>query len=234
MGEARLQAASSAQARRSGTQVWKDWRWFALTLVTLLMLRSLVADWNQVPTASMAPTISVGDQIVVDKRAYGLRLPLTEVNLLRWAAPERGDIVTFTSPYDGRLYVKRVVAVGGDTVSLIGNHLTVNGEAASYSTASKQSPPGYRAVEERLLGSVRTIQIRRLAPPAHRIDIDPMTVPTGQLLVLGDNRDESFDSRRFGLIAASSVLGQARAVAFSLDYANGFALRTERRWVGLR
>jgi len=82
-------------------------------LATLLAFRSVVFDWNHVPTGSMAPTIAVGDHIAVDKRAYDIRLPFTQISLVRRADPARGDIVAFRSPVEDRLYVKRVIALPG-------------------------------------------------------------------------------------------------------------------------
>jgi len=86
---------------------------FLMFLATLLAFRSVVFDWNHVPTGSMAPTIAVGDHIAVDKRAYDIRLPFTQISLVRRADPARGDIVAFRSPVEDRLYVKRVIALPG-------------------------------------------------------------------------------------------------------------------------
>jgi signal peptidase I len=216
----------SSPTRRSWQQVWRDWRWFVAVLAGMLVFRSVVADWNQVPTGSMLPTISVGDQIVVDKRAYDLRIPFTHLSVARWADPQRGDIVTFPSPLDGRLYVKRVIGLPGDTVAMRDNVLAINGAIAQHTLLSDEGM--HLTYRETLLGSAWTIQLLRAHASATMTSFGPVMVPQGAYLVLGDNRDESFDSRAIGLIARDSILGRARAVAFSLDYDAGFELRSER------
>ncbi len=222
----------SSPTRRSWQQVWRDWRWFVAVLAGMLVFRSVVADWNQVPTGSMQPTISVGDQIVVDKRAYDLRIPFTHLSVARWADPQRGEIVTFPSPLDGRLYVKRVIGLPGDTVTMRNNVLEVNGITAQRTLLHENGL--YLTYRETLLGSERLVQVRRIHPPGTMTSFGPVQVPQGAYLMLGDNRDESFDSRAIGLVTRDSILGQARAVAFSLDYEAGFELRSERVFEALR
>src|SRR5215216_3181778 len=111
-------------------------RVFLLMILIVSSLRSALADWNDVPTGSMKPTIEVGDRVVVNKLAYDLKLPFTTIELFRWANPKRGDIVVLFSPVDGTRLVKRVVALPGDKVEMRDNQLFVNGRIA------KQSPIG--------------------------------------------------------------------------------------------
>ena len=100
---------------------WREWlRPFLAVAFVLGSFRSAVADWNDVPSGSMTPTILVGDRILVDRRAYDVRVPFTSVSLSRRAEPARGDIVVFESPVDGKLLVKRVAGVPGDTVEVRG------------------------------------------------------------------------------------------------------------------
>ena len=110
----------------------REWRGFFLFLVVMLVFRSAIADWNQVPSGSMIPSILVGDRIVVDKLAYDLRVPFTLLRVARWADPDRSDVVTFESPKDGKLLVKRVVGIPGDEVQMLDNRLIINGEPAEY------------------------------------------------------------------------------------------------------
>jgi signal peptidase I len=105
---------------------------FAIVLAIFLPFRSSIADWNDVPTGSMTPTILVGDRIFVNKLAYGLRVPFTHVWVARWDAPDRGEIVVCRSPEDGIRLVKRIVAIPGDTVELRNSVLFINGAAAEY------------------------------------------------------------------------------------------------------
>lgn len=214
-------------------RIWLEWRGFLLFVAVMLLFRSAVADWNHVPSGSMLPSILVGDRIVVDKLAYDLRVPFTHVRLSSWESPHRGDVVTFTSPEDGRLLVKRVIAVPGDTVSLNHNRLTVNGVQAGYKRAAPgdtpfATQPGYTLYQESLLGSQRYVMLRTSGAAGFSGFLEPVELPEGQYMMLGDNRDNSRDSRFIGLIPRANILGRATSVAFSLDYDNYFLPRLHR------
>ena len=207
-------------------------------VAVMLVFRSAVGDWNQVPSGSMLPSILVGDRIVVDKLAYDLRLPFTLMRLASWHAPERGDVVTFTSPEDGRLLVKRVVAVPGDEVSMHHNRLTINGASATYErlpdgAAPLPAPPGYVMYRESVLGSERFLMLRAGRASTFASSFGTTRIPDDQYLMLGDNRDDSRDSRVIGLVPRKNILGQAKAVAFSLDYDNYYVPRLDRFLTGL-
>ncbi len=216
--------------------IWLEWRGFALFIVIMLVFRSAIADWNQVPSGSMLPTILVGDRIVVDKLAYDLRVPFTLQRLARWGEPARGDVVTFPSPEDERLLVKRIVGIPGDQVSLKDNVLTVNGERAVYTALDSGELPHaavpesfrYRFLRESLLGNDRLVMMQNSRFTSRTGDFGPVTVPSGQYLMLGDNRDNSRDSRAIGFISRDRILGRAESIAFSLDYENYYQPRTER------
>lgn len=114
---------------------WKAfWREWARPLLTVLLItcsiRSAIADWNDVPTGSMKPTILEGDRVFVNKLAYDLKIPFTTRHLAEWSDPRRGDIVVFFSPADGTRMVKRVIGLPGDRIELARNQLFVNGSPA--------------------------------------------------------------------------------------------------------
>jgi signal peptidase I len=184
----------------------------------------------------MLPSILVGDRIVVDKLAYDLRVPFTLHRLARWHEPERGDVVTFTSPEDDRLLVKRIVALPGDEVALRENRLIVNGVPATYEPVPQTTQGGrpfipmlgYALYREQLLGSVRYVLLRADGRSGFLGNFSPTEVPEGHYLMLGDNRDNSRDSRVIGFIPRDRILGRAKTVAFSLDYDNYYAPRMER------
>jgi len=217
-------------------QIWRDWRGFVLFIAVMLIFRSAIADWNQVPSGSMQPTILIGDRIVVDKLAYDLRLPFTLRRLARWHEPERGDVVTFPSPKDEQLLVKRIVGIPGDMVALRNNVLTINGETATYSTLEGESVPidaihgpyRFRFLKESILGNERMIMLEPPSLMSGVTSFGPVTVPEGQYLMLGDNRDNSHDSRYIGFVTRDRILGRAETVAFSLDYDNYYRPRSER------
>ena len=216
--------------------IWRDWRGFVLFIAVMLVFRSAIADWNQVPSGSMQPTILIGDRIVVDKLAYDLRLPFTLQRLARWHEPERGDVVTFPSPKDEQLLVKRIVGIPGDVISLEDNVLTINGETASYTTLEGEAVPAgavhgpyrFRYLRESILGNERMIMLEPSNLVTGVTSFGPVTVPEGQYLMLGDNRDNSHDSRYIGCVSRDRILGRAETVAFSLDYDNYYRPRSER------
>src|SRR3954452_5551401 len=113
-------------------KVINEIRVFALMLLVVTSLRSALADWNDVPTGSMKPTIQEGDRVVVNKLAYDLKIPFTTIEIAKWSDPRRGDIVVLFSPLDGTRLVKRVIAVPGDRIEMRENQLFVNGQAASW------------------------------------------------------------------------------------------------------
>jgi len=218
------------------TNLWRDWRGFLLFVLVMLVFRSAIADWNQVPSDSMKPGILVGDRIVVDKLAYDLRVPFTQARIATWAGPARGDVVTFPSPEDERLFVKRVVAVPGDVVEMRHNRLIINDETALYtpiSTERRATIPlankhRYTFYQEEILGHQRMIMVRADGAASRHSSFAPISVGPGQYLMLGDNRDDSRDSRWLGLVSRDRIVGRAHTVAFSLDYDNYYAPRLER------
>src|SRR5881275_3041577 len=107
-------------------KVMTEVRVFLLMLLVISSLRSALADWNDVPTGSMKPTIQEGDRVVVNKLAYDLKVPFTTIEIAKWGDPQRGDIVVLFSPVDGTRLVKRVVGTPGDTLSMTNNQLFVN------------------------------------------------------------------------------------------------------------
>ncbi len=224
------------QHRGRTGRFWREWRGFVAFIAVMLVFRSAVADWNQVPSGSMIPSILEGDRIVVDKLAYDLRVPFTFIRLARWSNPQRSDVITFESPTDGKLLVKRVIGIPGDTVALLDNQLYINDEAASYSTVSREElPTGLMPVtpyqeiaREELLGESRTVLLHTRRTADQERSFEPVVVPEGYYLVLGDNRDNSADSRAIGFVSRELVLGKANTIAFSLDYENFYAPRSDR------
>jgi signal peptidase I len=211
-----------------------------VTVIVITSFRSAVADWNYVPTGSMKPTILVGDRIVVNKLAYDLKIPFTTWHLLEWAHPERGEVVVFYAPHNGVRYVKRVIAVPGDEVEMRDNQLFVNGEPASYEPLPdevRDQIPGAEQgnhifAREQVGGDEHPIMV---TPDRESIrSFEPLIVPAGQYFVMGDNRDNSLDSRWFGFLARDLIVGRATAVAISLDPDQHYQPRWHRFWRSLR
>ncbi len=215
---------------------WKEWRFFFLFIALMLVFRSAVADWNHVPSGSMKPSILIGDRVVVNKIAYDLRVPFTMTRINRWSNPKRGEIVTFPSPKDERLFIKRVIGTPGDTVELRRNKLIVNGKAARYKPLTEAeiaeidlpNKKQYRFYHEILEDHSNIVMlIPSRFNPANQ-SFPKITVPEDSYLVLGDNRDNSGDFRVIGWVDRERILGRAHAVAFSVDYDNYYMPRTDR------
>ncbi len=211
-------------------KVFYEIRVFLVMLLVISSLRSALADWNDVPTGSMKPTIQEGDRVVVNKLAYDLKVPFTTIEIAKWADPKRGDIVVLFSPADGTRLVKRVVALPGDQIAMVNNQLFVNGQAVPVS-----QPRGPISDEEQ---GTTFIADEFLAGRNHKVmftpqiaaarSFGPLTVPRGKYFVMGDNRDNSNDSRYIGTIDRERIVGRALAVAFSVDRAHHWAPRFSR------
>ena len=210
-------------------KVLNEIRVFLAMLLVVSSLRSALADWNDVPTGSMKPTIEEGDRVVVNKLAYDLKIPFTTVELFKWGDPHRGDIVVLFSPVDGTRLVKRVVGVPGDRIEMRDNQLFVNGRAAKWKEIGSQDDTEQGSsvlVEENLAGLTHQMMFTPQIPAVR--SFGPLTVPTSRYFVMGDNRDNSNDSRFIGLIDRRRIVGKATAVAFSFDRAHHFAPRFNR------
>ena len=214
---------------------WHAYRGTLLFLCLMLGFRSAWADWVTVPTGSMNPTIVEGDRVLVDKHVFGLRIPFTRVHLTAGEDPARGDIVVFDSPANGISLVKRVVGVPGDVVALEGDRLTVNGHPASYSPGSLAGLRELRAAtaaEHPLLlresGLGPSHEVMLLPGRPARRSLDAVVVPDGMYFMLGDNRDNSADSRYFGFVPRRDIIGRATRVLVSLDPDRYYAPRSER------
>lgn len=217
------------------TRMWREWRPLIVFLVLMVMFRSALADWNTIPSESMKPTILIGDRVVVNKIAYGLRVPFTSTHVATWAHPERGEIVTFYSPLDEQLLIKRVAALPGDDVEMQNNRLIINGERAHYAPLQESahahlSQPqrgSYKLLNESIQGSDRRVMMLNGSANDYN-SFGPIRVPEEHYLMLGDNRDQSADSRRIGFVHRERITGRAHTVAFSLDYDGWYLPRLDR------
>ena len=207
---------------------------FLFFLVAMVFVRSAIADWYGVPTASMYPTLLIGDRIVANRLAYDFKIPFTDVIVFRLDDPKRGDIVTFTSPDDGIRLVKRVVGLPGDVVEMRGEQLIINGVAASYLPISEelgyQLMPGYPGRQVLLREQIQDQSWPIIHLPEREAvrSFGPIAVADNEYLVLGDNRDNSKDSRYLGAIKRELLTGQVRRVVFSLDTENFYMPRFDR------
>ena len=214
---------------------WGEWRHTILLIVfVILPIKSSLADMNWVPTGSMNPTILEGDFLFVNKAAYDLRFPFTFQRLAKWADPARGDIVICFSPDDSTRLVKRIIGIPGDILMMRHNKLYINGEPANQTGLSQEDihrlgyelkGDGYIAMESLgdcvhpVIGSPYSYAIRSFSS---------VKIPEGRYFVMGDNRDNSRDSRIFGFVKRKAVVGQAVGVIGSIDITDKFQPRIDR------
>jgi signal peptidase I len=226
--------------RRWLTRITRHWLFSTGILVlSVFTFRSAIADWNDVPTGSMKPTILIGDRIFVNKLAYDLKVPFLGNRIVTWGEPDRGDIVICWSPADGARLVKRVVGVPGDVLEMKGGNLIVNGQVLDYTDADAEEcgrglgaeADKYRFFTEDLLGVEHIVAVT----PGKRAarNFGPVAVGEDQYFMMGDNRDNSADSRYFGFVPRSDVVGRVQGIAFSLDYGDHYKPRWWRFFTGL-
>lgn len=205
---------------------WQDNKSLAIFVVLMCIFRSAIADWNEVPTGSMKPTIVEGDRILVNKLAYDLRLPFTHISLFEIANPARGDIVVFDSKVSDKRLVKRVIGLPGDVIAMQDNVLTINGKTMNYLPLG--FTPNAMDLKEDLFGLEHTVRLSQEGSP--HASFDSVTVPQGHYLALGDNRDNSADSRVIGFVPRNEIVGRSQRVVLSLNYDNYYMPRKDRVW----
>lgn len=215
--------AAMATGRARLVQGLRSWLTFGLILLAILAARSVLADWNPVPTGSMKPTIMEGDVILVNRAAYDLRIPFTTHRLLTWDHPDRGDIVVMKSPEDGTRLVKRVIGVPGDVIQFRGDRIWVNGiepehedfDPGLLADLSESDQRSHRAVAETLGQVTHGVLLSRglgAVPLAGEI-----VLPPEQYFMSGDHRNNSRDSRIFGLVDRNLILGRSSRILLSVD-----------------
>ncbi|GGY94541.1 signal peptidase I [Pseudoduganella plicata] len=210
---------------------------FFPVIALVFVLRSFLFEPFKIPSSSMVPTLLVGDLILVNKFTYGIRLPIINQKIVQLNDPQRGDVMVFKYPMDtSQDYIKRVVGVPGDKITYEGKKLTVNGKPVSYAQQDdylddeslvykKQFKENLTGVEHRILNDDR-------APTLNLGDVREFpnkeactytnegftcTVPAGNYFMMGDNRDNSADSRYWGFVPDKNIVGKAVAVWMNLS-----------------
>jgi len=176
-------------------------------LALIVLVRGFLYEPYQIPSGSMIPTLEIGDFVLVNKHAYGVRLPVLGTKVFEVDAPARGEVMVFVPPHDDRYFIKRVIGLPGDRVVYVNKSLYLNGERISQRLVDDQG--GIQAFEESLGDDAHRIHAAgNRAPRARR----EWTVPTGHYFVMGDNRDFSQDSRAWGFVKEDKVVGKAIAI----------------------
>jgi signal peptidase I len=211
----------------------KENRGFIVLLICFGLFRTAIADWNPIPSGSMRPTLLEGDVVLVNRLAYDLKLPLTDVIAAHIGDPKRGDIVTFSSPADGKKLIKRLIGLPGDRVEMRDDVLFVNGVAAQYNDPEVLMEPRESGGDTQAVRLIETLgqdkrRVQFLVGVPARNTFAPIEVPSGNYLMLGDNRDNSADSRYFGFVPRHLLIGQAHHVLASADIKGNWLPRLER------
>ncbi|HSG90534.1 MAG TPA: signal peptidase I [Pseudomonadales bacterium] len=183
---------------------------FFPVLAVVLVLRSFIMEPFVIPSGSMIPTLEVGDYILVNKYAYGLRLPVIGTKVVDVGEPQRGDVMVFFPPHKDRYFIKRVVGLPGDLIQYSNKRLIINGEVvpAAVVDESPAEDPLMLVVEEELGDANHFIHVY----PGRREAVREWRVPEDHYFMMGDNRDRSDDSRGWGFVPESNIVGKAVAV----------------------
>ena len=205
---------------------WQENRQFFLLLFCIVFFKSAIADLSSISGASMQPTLLDGDKVWVNKLAYDIKVPFTEIALASVADPKRGDIVIFDSKMAHKRLVKRIVGVPGDTIYMQNNALVINGKAANYELVSRDD--NALIILEDLPGKSHRARLSRNFVSRSNRSYGPTEVPEGQYFVLGDNRDNSSDSRIYSFVPREEIMGRSSSVVFSLDSNNKYLPRGNR------
>ena len=219
-----------ARAAKFGAPLLAEYaKAFFPVLAFVLVLRSFLVEPFQIPSPSMAPTLEKGDFILVNKYAYGIRLPISRAKVLSLGAPKRGDVLVFFPPHQNKSYfIKRVVGLPGDHISYNGKQLFVNGRPVARELLEPSSPPSSPAADAsnagRAPGQLRfyretagDAEYRTQEYPARRGRDFSLRVKAGHYFMMGDNRDNSQDSRFWGQVPERDLVGRAFAIWMHWD-----------------
>lgn len=217
--------AKRRDASASQPYIFEFARSFFIPLLAVWSIRSFLIQPYRVPTGSLEPTVMPGDFIAVKQYSYGMRMPVLRKKIIAIGEPKRGDIALFFWPVDEeKRFVKRVVGVPGDHVVYKDKKLTINGKAIpqtligdAMSEEPGQLPKRVVHYRENLLGVQHDIYVR---PDSYDMKTVDVTVPEGYYFMMGDNRDDSDDSRYWGMVPEANLIGQAFGVWMSWDSNN--------------
>lgn len=236
-GERSAPSAPTAPRWKRIARVMRDWlNSLSIALLLFIVVRTFLVEAFRIPTRSMENTLLAGDFLLVNKAVYGAQVPGTHTRLPAFGEPRRGDVIVFTPPHEpDRHYVKRVVGLPGDTLAMIDKTLYVNGEPLSepYARYTDSDPLGDYTAPSMLWqrGFLAHDIEERLYHPS-RDTWGPLVVPEDRYFVLGDNRDDSEDSRFWGFVHADAVTGRPLLVYYSFEPGalGSFAYLTQVRW----
>ncbi|BBH52203.1 signal peptidase I [Fluviispira sanaruensis] len=221
---------------------FKEIKEILIILALIVFFRSSILNWYLIPSSSMLPTLKIGDHVVVNKLSYGFMFPFMEKRLINWSSPKRGDLVVFQGPLreGGQTILKRVVGIAGDTVSFTNGILTVNNiPAQNIQDMDRSILNDIGSIEESVDYNIFIESGFSLYP--HKILRKKMgglsleekkswVVPEGKIFCIGDNRDNSYDSRFWGAVDEKSVYGRALFITYSTGDQGSWPNLRNDRW----
>ncbi len=173
---------------------------FAIAILLALFIRTFIIQAFKIPSGSMLPTLQIGDHLLVSKFIYGLKVPFTGKTVIPWKSPKLGDVIVFKYPKDRSIdYIKRVIGTPGDTIEIVNKKININGKPI-------EDPHAHFSSSTILNGAV-----------SPRDNFGPIVVPQDKYFVMGDNRDNSYDSRFWGFVDQTDILGRAFILYWSWD-----------------
>lgn len=186
--------------------------------IVVLVLRSFIVEPFRIPSGSMIPTLEIGDFILVNKFTYGLRLPISNTKIVSFNTPERGDVAVFRYPVDKRIdYIKRVIGLPGDEISYHNKRLYINGDQIEVKEMARLFVANNEVVEYQEKLDTIHHKIRLTTGYNHRGD-ETFLVPEGHYFVMGDNRDNSSDSRVWGFVPEENLVGKAFVIWMNMSF----------------
>lgn len=203
-------APNDADAPKKKSALRENVEVFIVAALLALFIRTFIVQAFKIPSGSMKETLQIGDHILVNKFIYGVKLPFVMTTIIPVAEPKRGDIVVFKFPEDPtKDFIKRAVAVGGDTLEIIDKQVYVNGKL--------QDNPFAVFTDKMIVPPCNELQKSMGFDRCNKDNYGPVTVPDGKLFVMGDNRDHSYDSRFWGFVDLKVVKGKAFMIYWSWD-----------------
>jgi signal peptidase I len=209
-------------------------------VLTVFVVRSFVFEPFKIPSSSMVPTLEIGDHIFVSKYNYGLSIPFTKIQLVPTGAPKRGEIIVFLFPREEALhYIKRVVGIPGDKIEFRGRDLLINGELVKKEKVADPAvieavtgkPEMSGELYRETVGSfVHYIRFTKNGGEDFGKNSQVEVVPPDHYFVVGDNRDDSYDSRAWGTVPKENIKGKAQMIWLSLDQEASWGKMQKIRW----
>lgn len=211
---------------------FNNYKYIIILIINILIIRSFIVEPFRIPSGSMIPTLLIGDFIITNKFIYGLKIPIINKTILKINEPEKGDIIIFKHK-NKKKYIKRIIGMPGDTIEYTNKHFIINNiqikeKKISNNIEFEQNAFIIESIDKKeFLSPKKEYKIKKYKNINHEYKYVKLTIPKDSYFVVGDNRDNSEDSRTWGLVNKKNIIGKAILIWVSFDTENK-TLRTER------